>query len=181
MDSTSTRFPIGTSELFCKDFPFVKIQELNGKIGWVSGQFVYKILDKSNDPFSSLVKTKSNFSLSNTTLEIRLGRNYGIPTSYQGDITGCEEYYPVILFDKSKNQYNLVQINNSPNSREVFWNLVSDEGIGEEINRIIESNNQVIFKIKCIYQDGSGFYSIKLSEKDNLFYGESIDYIKTEE
>ena len=181
LDTTSARFPIGTADLLCRDFPFIKVLEPDGKTGWISGQFVFKILDIQNDPYNLLVKSKNNFFLNNTEYEIRLGRNYGIPASYKEETTGCEEYYPVILFDKSTNNFNLVRINNPPNSKGHFWNLVSDEGTGEEIISINQANNQVIFKIKCIYQEGSCSYTILLSVKEGLFYGESIDYIRSDE
>lgn len=147
IDTTSKRFQIGTAELFCKDFPFVKVLKQDSIIGWASGQFTFKLLSKSNEKYKSLIKSRNTFLLENHIFEIYLGRNYGIPTSYQGEITGCEEYYPVILFDQTDGKYNLVEMKNNPNSNYPYWNLTDDEGTGENIVGITSSGNNVTFNI----------------------------------
>lgn len=181
LDTTAKRFPIGTSDLSCRDFPFIHVQVQDGRIGWASGQYIFRVLDASSGPSKMLVRSRNTFSLGTSSLEIRLARNFGIPTSYQGDLTGCEEYYPVILFEKAINKYSLVELNNSPNSSEKYWNLVSDEGTGEEINSVLESKEGILFKIKCIYQEGSCSYDIKLSKKENVFHGEASNYARKDE
>ena len=109
IDSTKERFNIGIEEVFCKDFPFIKIKNNKGNLGWVSGQFVFKIIEKQNNIPQGLITINSNFSLNSHKFSLFLGRNFGIGSTDEDGLTGCEEFYPLILYDEEESKYSIIK------------------------------------------------------------------------
>ncbi len=181
IDSTKTTFEIGLEDVFCKEFPFIKVKTETGQTGWVSGQFIFKIIENPKRLKSKLILSKSDFSFNNRDFALYLGRNFGIASVDQEGLTGCEEFYPLIFFDKAKNQYFLVNNINNPNYKDKFCKLISDDSAEEKLVSIIDSVDKLTFKIKCAYIEGSGTYDMKIFLKDGKYYGESFNYKRLEE
>ena len=178
IDSTTERFPIGTDDLFCKEFPFIKIKSNDGIVGWVSGQFIVRIFDKFDSKSKELMKISSEFKLNNKLYEIHIGKNFGIGSVDTEGITGCEDFYPLILFDVYDNKYYLVENLVNPNSKMKFCLLLDDEGTGERIVKIKTNSDTTIFKIEGNYQEGTFKYETKIFLGDGKFLGKSINYFK---
>jgi hypothetical protein len=182
LDTTINRFEIGTwTDSLCNLFPFVKIQNNNGKLGWVSGQFIYKIIENPKEYTKSLIRTTTNFSLNKHQYSLSLGENYGIGASNEQGLTGCEENYPILIFDKSSGKYFLIENLENPNSKNKFCCLIYNEGIVEELKKIEVSGDTIIFKIGCAYQMGICTYDTNVFFSDKKFYGKSANYTRTNE
>ncbi len=181
IDSTRDRFPIGTDELFCKDFPFIKIKSNGGIVGWVSGQFIFRIFDKSDRKSKELMKINPEFKLNNKKFEIRISKNFGIGSVDKEGITGCEDFYPIILVDICENRYFLVENLENPNSKMKFCLLLDDEGTGERIVKMKDNSDTTILKIEGNYQEGTFKYETKIFLAAGKFMGKSINYLKKDE
>jgi len=176
LDTTKSRFEIGTGyDSLCKQFPFVRVKNISGKIGWVSGQLIFRIIDNQNEYFGNLIKAKTDFSFNNHDYIICLGKNYGIGVANEIGLTGCDAFYPLLLYDKTVSKYYLIENLGNPNSTFKYCCLISDMGVGEELIDIDISIDVFLFKIKCGYQIGTGTYDTKIFFKDQKFYGKSID------
>ncbi|MGB4775946.1 MAG: hypothetical protein WBP45_12280 [Daejeonella sp.] len=185
LEVTKEKFPLGAgigefdqgiNKDFCKQFPFIKVKTNIGQIGWVSGEFVFKLIENHKEYSSILLKTKFIFTFNKNTYRILLGQNYGVGASENGELTVCDEFYPLVLYNPIKNKYHLIKNIKNPNSKERYSNLILDQFVAEEIINVIKSDNKVVFKIKCRYQEGTGAYDTKISFKNNSFYADSYNY-----
>jgi hypothetical protein len=181
LDSTKEKFKIGTADVFCKEFPFVKVKSDEGISGWVSGQFVFKILEPNRIKAKDLIKARTDFNFFNHEYQLLLGQNFGKGSVDEDGITGCEDFYPLILFDRHDKRYYLIANDGNPNSTRKHCVIIDDEGTGERIKNIKVEADTMHLKIEGIYQEGSFSYKTKIFKNNEEFVGKSFDYIRKDE
>jgi len=181
LDSTKEKFKIGTEEVFCKEFPFVKVKSDEGISGWVSGQFVFKILEPHRSKAKDLINTISDFNFCNHEYQLLLGQNFGKGSFDEDGITGCEDFYPLILFDRNDKRYFLIENDGNPNSTRKYCVIIDDEGTFEYIKNIKVDADTMQLKIEGTYQEGSFSYKTKIFTNNEEFVGKSFDYIRKDE
>jgi hypothetical protein len=174
MDTTLEKYSINSDEDNCSKFPFVKVKNKLGKTGWISGKYVFKI-DRKYLP-KYLNNNNLEFKFQNQMYTIHYGRNFGVGALSSEGITGCDDFYPIILYNKDTKLYQLIKNFKNPNSTYLYSILLDDNNTNEEIASVKTINDRIILSINCSYQEGGGFYEYSIKKTGNEFIGESFNY-----
>lgn len=178
MDTTTEKYSTDNSEDNCSMFPFIKIKNKSGKTGWILGKYIFRIGKKYEPKY--LINYNVEFKFQNQIYTIHYGKNYGFGSLSNEGITGCDDYYPIILFNKDKKTYHLIKNYKNPNSTYPYSILIDDNNTSEEIASVKTINDRIILSINCSYQEGGGFYEYSIKKTGDEFTGESFNYTPTE-
>lgn len=159
----------------CEVYPMVRIKTASGATGWVFGKFVYEILKE--EPFTSL----NPVAFDNRMLALKLCRNFGLGVEDEGGLTGCWEYYPVLLVDTKTGESFLVSMPKPQNSVPDFkyWSLESDEGAAETIQSWEANQGKITARIFAEHMEGCSKYQLNITKSAKGFVATCSDQYKT--
>lgn len=178
IEEVGTEWKALSGDDYCEKHPWVKVKFLNGVTGWVYGSFVYKIFEAGNDMFPG-EKVWVDFK----EFELRLCQNFSNPVADENGLTGCTEFYPLVLFVPNQNGLNFLEIVNHPHPESPvfqYWNLASDEGRGDRIVSTEQRDRKVFTaQIQVSYQEGCGSFSVRVEKKDNKYVATAMAYTRS--
>jgi hypothetical protein len=174
LDTTKVKYSIGMAEDFCSLYPMIKVQNKSGKTGWLFGKYVFRIGEKYEP--KHMINSSEDIKFQNHTYNIHYGKNFGLGSFSSEGITGCEEFYPIILFNKERQTYHIIKNVKSPITIFPYTILNDDNVVGEEITKVKTTSDRIILSIKCTYQEGGGSYDYAIKKIGDEFSGESYNY-----
>lgn len=153
----------------CFQKTFARVQFENGASAWVYGKFIAE-LNQASDLIEKNDGRK--LSIGGVDYQLTLAQNYSIGTTYEGEIIGCEEFYPMVFYQNDYEDMQMAQLIDSPHSEFPYCNLASNEGVGEKISDVEQQEDKVVFKIVCLFQEGTGSYDLEISRRGDKLVGQ---------
>ncbi len=153
----------------CFQKTFARVQLENGASAWVHGKFIAE-LNQASDLIENIDGKK--LSIGGVEYHLTLAQNYSIGTAYEGEIIGCEEFYPMVFYQNNYENMQMAELVDSPHSEFPYCNLVSNEGVGEKISAVEQQEDKVVFKIACLFQEGTGSYDLEISRRGDKLVGQ---------
>ena len=145
----------------CVQFPYIHIS--NSRLnGWISGKYVFRIFDEP----------ERRIEISNESYQVYKSKNFGVGSmDSTGHITGCEEYYPIVLKSLSSDNFHIIDL---PGGNPIYHNI--ETIILHKYDEFIEINSDsilTVLKIKTEGMEGGKFYDLNLRlNENNLISGE---------
>jgi hypothetical protein len=157
----------------CEKYPMIKVKMASGVTGWVFGKYIYKILNEHE-----LIPDFPPVAFENRMLKLKICRNFGMGASDSEGITGCDEFYPILLVDTKTGESFLVSLSKPQNRVPSFhfWSLENDEGGMEKIRGGKIQNGTLVFDIFSEYMEGCGSYQVLISKSGGQFSGNCINF-----
>lgn len=162
----------------CEVFPMVQVKTASGRKGWVFGKFVYRVY--TNDHFFNNLNP---VPFDGRMLELKRCHNFGTGAADQVGLTGCDDYYPVLLYDTKTGELFPVAMaqpqNQVPNFK--FWCLEDDEGGGEHPTGLRADAQKITAGVFAEYMEGCGSYDVYITKGLKGYQAVSADYKQMEE
>jgi hypothetical protein len=174
LDTTSYKYSIGTYVDSCNMYPMIKVSTKLGKSGWLFGKYVFRIGSKYEPKYK--INSDLEIKFQGETYSIHYGKNYGIGSFSSEGLTGCEDFYPIILFNKNKQTYYIIKNIKNPITIFPYSILNNDAAVGQEITEAKSTSERIILSVKCTYQEGTGSYDYAIKKIGDEFSGESFNY-----
>jgi hypothetical protein len=174
LDTTTSKYSIGTYVDSCNTYPMIKVKTKSGKSGWLFGKYVFRIGNKYEPVYK--INSDLEIKFQGEIYNIHYGKNYGFGSFSSEGLTGCEDFYPIILFNKNKQTYHIIKNIKSPVTIFPYSILNNDAAVGEEIIEVKSTSERIILSIKCTFQEGTGSYDYAIKKMGDEFSGESYNY-----
>ena len=126
------------------------------------------------DIYEAIKKESFNFKNDGNSVSLYALENFSIGFSGFGELTGCDDYHPLIVFQNNKfhkiytiprKDFDYYANNNNLS----YYYLVSDDGSREIISNVSLEKDTIVAKIHVEYQDGYSDYNLNITKKNNIF------------
>lgn len=153
----------------CNNFYFVEIK-LDEVQGWVNGKYVYEFKDTEQDSLN--ISGANSYSFITT-------KNFGIGCMNDIGLTGCGEFYPIVMQDMRNASYSLIEFKNTieigVNDFKYFC-LRHDEG-GTDLIKSIGISDTITLDFERQMQTGKAKYKLIIFKNSNYkLEGKASDY-----
>ncbi len=166
---TDKRINLLNDNDICNNFYFVEIK-LNEVQGWVNGKYVFEFKDTEQDSLN--ISGANSYSFITT-------KNFGIGSMNDIGLTGCGEFYPIVLHDMRNESYNLIEFKNTIEigvNEFKYFCLKNDEG-GTDLIKSISIADTIILEFERQMQTAKAKYKLKvIKNTGNKFEGKAFDY-----
>lgn len=147
----------------CPTANFLKIR-YNNKEYIAYGTDIYEAIKKEFFNLKNDINSISLYAL----------KNFSIGFSGFGELTGCDDYHPLIVFED--NQFHKIYTiprkdfdYYAKNNNLDYYYLTSDDGTRESIEKVSLNNDTIIAKIRVEYQDGYSYYDLNITKNNGTF------------
>lgn len=126
------------------------------------------------DIYEPIKKESFNFKNDINSISLYAIENFSIGFSGFGELTGCDDYHPLIVFENNRfhkiytiprKDFDYYAKNNNLN----YYYLVSDDGVREKISNVSLNRDTIIAKIYVEYQDGHSDYNLNIIKNNGIF------------
>lgn len=175
LEVTDSSYAVSSNVTGCDEYPMIRVRTGEGQTGWIFGAYVYLIMPGGDSQTAGL----RPFTFDHHHFAIKLAEGFGVGAFDGEELTGCDEFYPVLLWDTQTGQAFPVALAD-PNKSYVrfkYWNLESDEGGEEHLNEVAAKSAQTLSASICNdMMEGYATYQIDISKKGEGYVGTVSKY-----
>lgn len=165
--STNNFLPPGQLDTFCQSYPMVEVKTEDNRTGWIFGKYVFRILDQ----YENIPESSGAVQWKGVDYRLKACRNFGVGVSDEDGLTGCDEFYPVVLIDQQSARAYPVSLHDAEKGSVDFrfWNLGADESGVELIEKISVRDGRLIARVKAYMMEGCRHYSVEVRQNGAQF------------
>lgn len=171
--STNKFLPPGQLDTLCQSYPMVEVRTEDNRTGWIFGQYVFRILDQ----YENIPETSSTVQWKGVHYRIKACRNFGMGVSDEDGLTGCDEFYPVVLIEQQSARAYPVSLHDADKGSGDFrfWNLGADVNGVELVENISVRDDRLIVGIKAYMMEGCRHYSVEVRQNGAQFTAQVVN------
>lgn len=127
------------------------------------------------DIYEEIADETFDFKNDLNSISISAIKNFSVGFSGFGELTGCDDYHPLIIIERDK----IYKIRTIPrkgfeyyaqeNNLDYYY-LVSDDGVRENITNAFLKGDTIVAKIHVDYQDGHSDYELNITKNKEKYH-----------